>query len=198
MRQVVLRIGLMAGAFCVWVCTPIRAAEQTDPGAYVSFGAGLNIVNEINGREFDPGYRLSVACGYRFTPVISAEIETGYLFNAVTDADDMALSQVPFLANVMFRFENSSRFVPFVGVGAGGVASFFNVNDVISEDDDSDVVFAWQVQAGVHYRINDNMSAGITYKYLGADSPQFDIGGGLIRFDVVHNHAILGSFNWSF
>jgi OOP family OmpA-OmpF porin len=193
-------IGLWMGALCVWSCMQGKAA---DPGAYyVSFGAGVNLVPDVdlNGvaEKFDPGFRLSVAGGYQITPTISAEIETGYLFNGVNDAGDTALSQVPFLANVMFRFENSSRFVPFVGVGAGGIASFFTVDDIISKDDDSDVVFAWQVQAGVQYRINDHMSAGITYKYLGADRPQFDIGGGLIKFDVVHNHAIMASFNWSF
>ena len=200
MRQDVLRVGLLVGALCVWSCTQGRAA---DPGPYVSFGAGVNIINDVDlesggTAEFDPGFRFSVAGGYHFTPIISAEIETGFLFNEVKDAGDTSLSQVPFLANVVFRFENSSPFVPFVGVGAGGIASFFTVDDVISEDDDSDVVFGWQVQAGVHYRINGNMSAGITYKYLGADSPEFDLGGGSIPFEVVHNHAILGSFNWSF
>jgi opacity protein-like surface antigen len=201
MRRHTLRIDLFVGALCVWSCTQSGAA---DPGPYyVSFGAGVNIANDVDLKgggtaEFDPGFRVSVAGGYHFTPMISAEIETGYLFNDVKDAGDASLSQVPVLAKVMFRFENSSQFVPFVGVGVGGVASFFAVDDVISKGDDSDVVFAWQVQAGVHYRINDNMSAGITYKYLGADSPQFDIGGGRIRFDVVHNHAILASFNWSF
>ena|SRR5436309_551209 len=200
MRRDVLRVGLLIGALCVWSCTQSRAA---DPGPYVSFGAGVNIANDVDfksggGAEFNPGYRFSVAGGYHFTPMISAEIETGYLFNGVKDAGDTTLSQVPFLANVVFRFENSSPFVPFVGAGVGGVASFFTVDDVISKDGDNDVVFAWQVQAGVHYRINDKMSAGITYKYLGGDSPEFDIGGGMIRFGVVHNHAILASFNWSF
>jgi opacity protein-like surface antigen len=192
--------GLLVGALCMWSGTQGRAA---DPGPYVSFGAGVNIVNDVDFEtggtaEFDPGFRFSVAGGYHFTPLISAEIETGFLSNDVTDAGDTALSQVPFLANVVFRFENSSRFIPFVGAGAGGVASFLRIDDFISSDEDSDVVFAWQAQAGVHYRINDNMSAGITYKYLGADSPEFDLGGGLIPLDVVHNHAILASFNWSF
>ena len=187
-------------AICVWSCTQGMAAD-TGP-YYLGVGAGVNIVPDVdlNGvaSEFDPGFRISVAGGYHFTPMISAEVETGYLYNDVKDAGDTALSQVPFLASVLFRFENSSKFIPFLGVGAGGIASFFTVDDVISKADDNDVVFAWQVQAGVHYQINDHMSAGITYKYLGADRPQFDIGGGLIKFDVVHNHAIMASFNWSF
>ena len=203
MRQEILQIGLLMGALSVGSSTQVGAADHLEPGPYASFGAGLNMVNELSlnsggSRELDPGFRLSVAGGYRFTPIISAEIETGFLANDVKDAGDTALSQVPLLANVVFRWENSSPFVPFIGVGAGGVASFFTVDDVISEDDDSDVVFAWQLQAGVHYRINANMSAGITYKYLGVDSPEFEIGGGTIELDVLHNHAIMASFNWSF
>ena len=200
MRQDVLRVGLLMGALCGGACTQGRAADM---GPYVSFDAGVNIVSDRDLKtggtaEFDTGYRFSVAGGYRFTRFISAEIETGYLYNDVKDAGDTKLGQLPVLLNAVFRYENSSHFVPFVGVGVGGVVSFFTVDDIISKDDDSDIVFAWQVQAGVHYRINDHMSAGITYKYLGVDSPEFDIGGGIIRFDVVHNHAFLASFNWSF
>jgi opacity protein-like surface antigen len=199
MRQDVLRVGLLVGAVSMWTPTHGRAA---DPAAYVNAGAGMNIINETDVAgstlSFDPGLRFNVAGGYHFTPMISAEIETGFLLNDVEDAGDTSFSQVPFLANVVFRFENSSPFIPFIGVGVGGVAAFLTIDDLISEDDDSDVVFAWQLQAGVHYKINDNMSAGITYKYLGVDSPEFDIGGGIVDFDVTHNHAIMASFNWSF
>jgi len=198
MRQGILRVGLLGGVLCVWLCAEARAADATEPGFYANFDVGVNFLSEVEGREFDLGLRFGVAGGYRFTPMISAEIETGYLYNEVKDAEDNTLSHVPLLANVMFRFENKSPFVPFVGVGVGGVVSFLTIDDVISEDDDSAVVFAWQVQAGVHYRINANMSAGITYKYLGVDSPEFDVGGGTIELDVLHNHAILASFNWAF
>lgn len=202
MRQDVLRVGLLAGAL-LWSATQGKAADR---GPYLNLGAGVNIINDVDedtgsaSAAFDPGFRLSAGGGYHFTPMISAEIESGYLFNEVEDAGDTALSQVPFLVNAVFRFENSSSFVPFVGAGVGGVATFLTIDDFISgsEDDDSDVVFAWQAQAGVHYRINDNMSAGITYKYLGVDGPEFDIGGGRVGLEVMHNHSFMASFQWSF
>lgn len=186
-----------------------------EPGPYLSIDAGVNIVNDIDfdafggsaTLELDPGFRGSVAGGYRFTPMIAAELETGFLFNSVdqisgpggsASIDDTVFSQVPILANVIFRFENSSPFTPFVGAGAGGVASFLSVDDGTTDDSDSDFVFAWQLQAGVHYKISDTMSAGLTYKYLGTDGPGFDIEGVEFEVDSVHNHAIMGSFNWSF
>ena len=191
----------MVGAVSVWSTARGTAA---DAGPYLNVGAGVNIINDVDEDSgsataaFDPGFRIGVAGGYQFTPMISAELESGYLFNEFEDAADSTVSQIPFLANVTFRFENSSAFVPFIGVGVGGVASILTIDDIISEDDDSDVVFAWQAQAGVHYRINDNMSAGITYKYLGVDGPEFELGGGRVGFEVMHNHSFMASFHWSF
>lgn len=191
----------MVGALLMWSATQGRAVDR---GPYLSLGAGVNIINDVDEDSgsataaFDPGFRIGVAGGYRFTPMISAEIESSYLFNDFEDAADSTFSQVPFLANMVFRFENSSSFVPFIGAGVGGVATILTIDDIISEDDDSDVVFAWQAQAGVHYRINDNMSAGITYKYLGVDGPEFDFGGGTFGFETMHNHSFMASFQWSF
>jgi opacity protein-like surface antigen len=183
-----------------------------DPGPYVSIDAGVNLVPDVDvtlrdplvtvtGQfEFDPGVRFGVAGGYRFTPIFAAELETGFIYNELKDNDDITLSHIPFLANAVFRFENSTPLIPFMGVGAGGIASFFDIdNDDFDEDEsDGDVVFAWQAFAGLHYKINDHMSAGITYKYLGADGPEFDIQGTGVEFDTVHNHSILASFNWAF
>ena len=214
MRRNGLRVGLLAGALGAASCMQNMAA---DTGAYVNIDAGVNIVSDVDfdigigtaTAELAPGFRGSVAGGYRFTPMLAAEVETGFLMNEVDqisfggssgDVDDVSLSHVPLLANVVFRFENDSPFIPFVGAGAGGVASFLNLDDddLGSDDNDSDLVFAWQLQAGVHYRINDQMSVGLAYKYLGTDSPEFDIEGETIELDSVHNHSILGSFNWSF
>ena len=205
MRRNVWRVGLLVGALGAATCAQGQGA---DPGAYLNIGAGVNIVNDVDFEvgggsgtaELSTGFRGSIAGGYRFTPMIAAELETGYLFNEADDVDDVFFSQVPLLANVVFRFENESPFIPFVGAGAGGVASFltFEDDDLGIDDDDSDIVFAWQLQAGFHYRISDVMSAGVTYKYLGTDGPNFEIEGGDFEFDNVHNHAILGSFNWSF
>ena len=203
MRKDLLPVGLLVGALWMWSATQGKAADQ---GLYLNLGAGVNIINDVDedagsaSAAFDTGFRLSVGGGYHFTPMISAEIESGYLFNEVEDAGDTALSQVPFLVNAVFRFENSTSFVPFIGAGVGGVATFLTIDDFISgsEDDDSDVVFAWQAQAGVHYRINENMSAGITYKYLGIDGPEFEFGGGTFGFEAMHNHSLMASFQWSF
>ena len=202
----------MAGAFGAASCLQGMAA---DPGSYLRIDAGVNIVNDIDfdafggsaSLELDPGFRASVAAGCRFTPVIAAEVETGFLFNSVDEISgpggtlslsDSGFSQVPILANVIFRFENQSPFVLFAGAGAGGVVSSLSVDDAGADDSDSDFVFAWQLQAGAHYKISDTVSLGLSYKYLGTDGPGLDIEGVEFDVDSVHNHAIMGSFNWAF
>src|SRR4051794_11773371 len=213
MTKNLCRVGLLVCAIWAWASIEAMAADE---GGYLNGGIGLNIVNDFKftapgfgpGKvtaEMDPGFRFSVAGGYRFNPMISAELETGFIFNQMDaisvpggsfDVDDVSVSHVPFLGNVVFRFENSSRIVPFIGAGAGGVLSMLDLDDddLDSNESDSDFVFAWQAFAGVVYKINDSMSAGVTYKYLGVDRPEFRIEGDRFKFDTVHNHSILATF----
>ena len=124
--------------------------------------------------EFHPGARLSLNGGYRFNNWFSLGAETGYMFNTVKGAD-IALSQTPFLANVEFRLPNRSRFEPFAGGGPGFSVSVITLdNDTLNGGSDvdgsaADAVFAWQAYGGVRYKINDQMSVGVLYKYFAAD-----------------------------
>jgi opacity protein-like surface antigen len=93
---------------------------------------------------FDPGFRLSLAGGYRFTDAIAVELETGFTYASVrpfamdqsfhsegntfvvddyfrVSISDMNLWTVPFLANVVYRIPSHSRLKPYVGIGAGGL-----------------------------------------------------------------------------
>ena len=209
MKQNSMRLGIVTGALLA--CGALQSSAQnknTDPGGYLGVGAGISIpgdveteINNLSGDlELDPGLRVSVAGGYRFSPLIAAELESGFIYNEVDGSDDVALSHVPILANIIFRFDTDSPFVPFIGGGAGGVLSALDFdNDDIDEDEsDTDFVFAWQGLAGVHYQFSDNMSAGITYKYFGVNSPEFEVGPLNVDMDIIHNHSILGSFNWAF
>jgi opacity protein-like surface antigen len=182
----------------------LRAAE---PGAYFNFDAGVNLPQETEvtvrvpalgsargDLEFDPGFRFGLEGGYRFSEMIGLGLETGFIYNELKSTDTR-LMHVPILANLVFRFENSSPVVPFIGVGAGGTVSMIEGEG----DSDSDVVPAWQGLAGLQFKLSDAMSAGITYKYLGINSPEFeDDGGAVVEFDTIHNHSILASLNWSF
>ena len=196
--------GGVYGAVIGCSCFALRAAE---PGAYFNFDAGVNLPQETEvtltipglgsaqgDLEFDPGFRFGLEGGYRFTEMVGLGLETGFIYNELKSADTR-LMHVPILANLVFRFENSATVVPFVGIGAGGTVSMIEGGG----DSDSDVVPAWQGLAGLQFKLSDALSAGITYKYLGINGPEFeDDGGGVVEFDTIHNHSILASLNWSF
>jgi len=201
--------GGICGAVIGWSSIGLRAAE---PGVYFNFDAGVNLVQDLEATftipglgsadadiEFDPGFRFGLGGGYRFTEMLGVGLETGFIFNelksiAGTDIEDVRLMHVPILANVVFRFENSSPVIPFVGAGAGGMFSIFDVDT----DSDTDVVLAWQGVAGLQFKLSDTMAAGVTYKYLGISGPEFEAEGVFVEADTIHNHSILASLNWSF
>ena len=155
--------------------------------------------------KFDPGARLSMGGGYRFNDWLSVGGETGFMFNTIKGAD-VAIAQVPLLADVEFSMPNKSPLVPFIGGGPGVSIS------AISLDDDSlgngsrvdgstsDAVFAWQAYGGVRYKLSDSISVGLVYKYFGAGSPTWDVRRTSqdIRFGNAHVHAFSASFSMAF
>src|SRR5687768_5376533 len=102
----------------------------SETGPYFSFGAGVNLAEETDAEldfgyataegtlESDPGFRISVAPGYNFNQWLGVELESGFLLNTIDGSDDW-VGHVPFLANVILRFENETGFTPYIGVGAG-------------------------------------------------------------------------------
>ena len=214
MKPNLTQVGLLAGAMLACTAAQTNAQNGDVAGPYLNIGAGINIPGDVEATvtdptfgsntgdlELDPGFRASISGGVHFTPMLAVELESGFLYNEVDGSDDVALSHVPILANVIFRFDTGgSPWVPFIGAGAGGVLSMLDFdNDDIDEDEsDTDFVFAWQGLAGIHYQFSDNMSVGVTYKYLGVGGPEFEIQDTGVELDSIHNHAILGSFNWGF
>ncbi len=130
--------------------------------------------------ELQPGARLSLQAGYRFTEWVSLSLETGLLVNGVKDAD-MTVSQVPLMANIELSIPNRSPFEPFVGGGPGfSVSSIYVDDDRLNSGTDvdggaADVVFAWQVYGGVRYNFKEWMSLGLVYKYFAAGEAEWDV-----------------------
>lgn len=155
--------------------------------------------------KFHPGARMSMGGGYRFNDWLSAGGETGFIANSIRGAE-ADLTHVPVLANVELSLTNCTRLVPFIGGGPGVSISVISIDDDSLgngsqvDGDASDAVFAWQAYGGVRYKLNDNMSVGIVYKYFGAGSPTWDVRSTSqeIRFGNAHVHSISASFLMSF
>ncbi len=175
---------------------PQVGAANSANAAYLKIDGGANIMQDatvegINGTTFSPiglwdvpeaevksfdaeldtGFRLGLIAGYNLNEWVALEFESGFMYNGIKDSDDAWLGSVPLMANVVFRFENETKLVPYIGGGGGGALTMFND----SYDSDSDFVYAWQAKAGVAYNLNDNVSVELVYKlFATGDQEYFD------------------------
>ena len=162
-------------------------ASVADRGWYVDSGVGVNFLTE---RRANPGFRLNVAGGYNFNRWVGLEGELGFLYNSFKSGSSADYNaQVPLLLNCVVRYENETKWVPYAGIGLG-IGALFNDHDAAIDP----TVF--QLKLGVRRAINENMSVGLGYRFLGS-------GVGEILNDIFdeqfgRNHSVTLEFSWKF
>ena len=183
------------------VATPALRASAADSGTsagpYLTLDGGVNIMQDVTveSRGFsdkvkmDTGFRVGLIAGFNLNEWAALELESGFLYNSVKDSDTW-LGTVPVLGNVVFRLENASGFVPYIGAGAGG--AYTMVRD--GGADDSDFVFAYQGKIGVAYQISPCMALDVGYKFFGTAEQKYDN----FKLTDIYNHYIGISLTWKF
>jgi opacity protein-like surface antigen len=225
------RLFVLFGLSAALLAGPYHASAQ-DPGFYFKFGVGPSFTEDVKIQEFfgvtdlgsmdlDPGVRLDLGVGYQFERWIAAEFESGFIFNSidrfgprnrVQDFGDSSLSSVPLMLKLVLQAPIHDRFVPFAGAGAGGIVSILDLDDVYLPEPDvfihgseSDVVFAWQVFGGLRFILNERFDISLSYKYLRAQSPDYDIRPIFfgepferIKLGKIDNHSVMLGATWRF
>ena len=172
---------LSLGIAGLWLTSPAIGA---DSGTYFHFDAGPNVLQKIHqvfdaglerDLDFNTGVRISIAQGYNLTPWAAVELETGFSYNEMKHSDDW-LGQVPILASAVFKYDSSCGWTPFVGVGGGGAVTLAKTA-LFHNDSDYYLVAAWQGQAGLRYRVNQDLEIGLVYKYFGTTAPELEVFG---------------------
>ena len=83
------------------------------------------------------------------------------------DADGIVAS-TSYLANVFYDLDFGARLTPYLGGGVG--FANFSVDDVEAVGaefvDDKDQMFAYQLGAGLSYRIDERFSLGVGYRFF--------------------------------
>lgn len=205
----------------------LAMAVFTQPGHsqnfYLDADLGVALADDVSLRQFvvptpgvklelDPGVRLSVAGGYNFNDFVGLQLESGIIHNEVKGTTrggsiDASIGHVPMLVDVVFRYDKpESKWVPYAGAGAGGDASVIQLdhvrapNGTLVDGEGSTVVFAWQLFAGVRYKLNDMMSIGAGYKFYSADGASWDIRrtAGDIESGTARVHSVGVNFNMKF
>ncbi len=157
----------------------------------------------------DPGFRTTFSVGANFAPFFAAEVEAGALGNSFDTSASQPLSaiathadifQFPILANLIFKAPLKGGVTPYIGAGAGGVASTLYLHAPGFWARDTDFTFAYQAMAGVKFALNRNMEVGVGYKFLGtgdhswfSDDPNL-----FVRSGHAYTHSILATFTWTF
>ena len=169
------------------------SAENAFTGRlYVQLDAGLAIVGDsdvsgfgVSGDvEFDPGFAVGGAVGYRIQEWMRAELNLnyreadvdkltalGYVLEGAGDAGAFAA-----LANLYIDFTPRSPVTPYVGVGIGvaliDVDSNGSANALTINDDSTE--FAWNVMAGAAWSVTDNVDLTLGYRFFSTTDAKLD------------------------
>ncbi len=163
---------------------------------------------------FDPGLRLGLRGGYGVTDWFDAEVETGFVANAIDSATgatetDASLTNIPLLLNARFHCPALHRFSPYFGGGLGFSTTVLSGDDLViggtgMDGSTAGVVFAYQAFAGVRFAINERMGLSVEYHYFATTSAEMsaDVTVGTFSDDVriggTATHAATIAFDYRF
>lgn len=173
----------------------------------------------LNQKEiaFSTGYRQDLDLGVWLTDWFGLAIETGFALNAVRgNTDGMTVSSttfwtVPLLAQLCFQYPNDSGWIPYINFGFGGGWTIFKVGGInytqpggasiplpLSGTGNS-VNNAYQIAAGVRYRLYEELSITLAYKFYGNSQANVNLDNGVTATlgSPVTNSAEVG-VNFSF
>ena len=177
--------GLVIGVLVLLFSTQVWAQVQVHAqGMYLSGNIGFGIRPDADiagpsGNEFDndPAFVVNGAIGVELNPTIRIEGEIG-LHNNTADvvgfAQDFTLGVVSFMGNGYIDFPMPSPFRPYLGAGVG--FAVVNVEEDIGfTADDSDLVAAFQLMAGIGYEISPKATLTFGYRYFTTSDPSFEL-----------------------
>jgi opacity protein-like surface antigen len=164
--------------------------------------------------DFDVGYTFSGAFGYAFNKYLSLDFESGYNEARINNipgyfANGSYISNIPLLVNGTLSLPiPHTILVPYIGVGGGGSISTLYANALGDQGGNftafgsiSETVYAYQVFAGLNFKVTRNISLGIGYKYFGTGDTSYSYPPGPnlnISFKGVRTHTVMFTFQSNF
>jgi opacity protein-like surface antigen len=216
----------LAASMFTLVAAPSLAVAQ-DSGPYASVFGGINILHDndfqigssdpsLTGFSvlpakmfFDAGGAVGAAVGYDWGS-FAAEAELSGR-RGMFDHEEIFVGAIPLeghydaislMANGYYRFHNDTRFIPYVGLGAG--VAFLSAKVTPSGApslDISDTRAAVQAIAGIAIPLGERAELGVEYRYFTTDRPSYaiDLGGVPGTANIGYNSSnVLVRLNWKF
>jgi len=177
-----------------------RYYVRTEGGArFVSSMNLVNIVGPVGSKNtliekevaFSTGYRQDIDIGVWLTPWFGLAIETGFALNAMRgNTEGMTVTSstywsVPIMAQLCFQYPNETGFVPYLNFGFGGGWNYFDIGSIAYAPEGNaatlsgagnDMNNAYQIAAGVRWRIWEQLGLTLAYKFYGTSQPTVDMG----------------------
>lgn len=208
--------------------TPIPSSEMEEEMFYartdlgVRFMSSLSLVS-ISGPQanignytqkqfaFGTGYRQDFDVGVQLIDWFGLSFETGFALNSVRgNTEGMTVSDgtfwtFPFMAQLCFQYPNDSGWIPYLNFGFGGALTVLKLGQVnyIGAPSISGigncVANAYQISTGVRYRLYEDLSITLGYKFFGNSQGTVNLDNGvqLTLGSPVTNSAELG-INFAF
>jgi OmpA-OmpF porin, OOP family len=163
---------LLAAAAVMALPAIAEAQDVQTPGVYVGVEGGLNWLfnTTILNQNVSPqtGWALGGKIGYDF---IGPRVEVEGLYRQNNNGNFFGnraitgqISQVSAMANILYDFNATGTFVPYIGAGAG-------VGFVDSDVNLGSTVFAFQGILGVGYNWSPNLRFNLEGRYYGTTNP---------------------------
>jgi len=193
-----MKLQLLAAAASVALLAAPTLASANDQGWYVRGNVGYGIVTDVDFTgdlvgdvEGEGNVALSLGVGYEFGNNWRVELDASQLWNdlgAISQASNTVAKMrlTTGMLNAIYDFSDFGSWEPYVGAGIGitrarlnaQTASFANgavpapnpacVGFDVCTFDNADTGVAWQLLAGLGYKITDNLTWDTQYRYLNA------------------------------
>ncbi len=177
-----------------------QSASAGSPYAGLTVGKAYLNDSRIKGSSkeysYDDGEGYCYAHGLEFGN-FRLEGEIGYQkndFESMEPGHDPAngdLSILSLLGNGYYSLGTSgSRVIPIISAGLG-VANI-EFEDELNAVDDSDLVLAYQVGAGLGFKLSESVMLTTMYRYFSAADPAFSEEGSDLEIDISSHNVMMG------
>jgi len=175
-------------------------------GANFLQGSSLDYVNGAapnRGLDFNTGWALTGAAGYRATPWLRVELEGGTrsnAVNAITPGSGVSgsASATTLMANGYIDIPNQGPVTPYVGAGIGKAWLSHNnlAADGITISNTTSWRWALPVIAGASMPVAPQWSMNLEYRYLATQCGLFQDTQGLFYNSNYNSQAVMVGVSW--
>ena len=191
--------GMVIGVLVLLLAAQVWAqARPQNPYISGNIGFGNRPDADISGTpdkfDNDPAFVINGAIGVELNPMIRVEGEIGFHHNTADISgfpDEFTFGVISFMGNGYFDIPTNSPLRPYLGAGLGFALANLEQDFFGLTADDSDLVGAFQLMAGLGFDIGPRATLTFGYRYFTTTDPTFALFGAQAFETEYTSHDIL-------